>query len=71
MKQRRGDCCGPEASKKDLRGQESYGHVRRRERLFQATRVKVGKETARLIREWLWNLQKRMKLACPGLSRGR
>lgn len=42
MKQRRGDCCGLEASKKDLRDRKVLGMLRRRERLFQATGVRIG-----------------------------
>lgn len=46
-----------------------YGHVGISERLFQAMGIRMGRDTARLVREWLWNLERKVRLACPGLRK--
>lgn len=33
--------------------------------------IRMGKDTARLVRKWLWNLQRKVSSASPELRRGR
>lgn len=55
-----------EPAKEDLRRMRGSGLIGISDWLFQAMGIRMGRDMARLVREWLWNWQRKVSVACPG-----